>query len=283
MVGSFLSIRAGLVEPDHSGLLAYQLAKLDTAPDGTVLLLGDSSLGNTIAAAAWSQALGRPVVNAALTGEFGYQGSLNLLRRALRRFRPSLVVLLHTLEMPRRRPEWKGLVYTAETPADLAGAPLGKVIRELASLDLPGRALARWLVGPPALAPGLVDVDYSPQRSRKPGAPRRRMGEPQLADEVREKGLGWLDPIGALCRAEGLPCLYAHGPFPEPFCTESAAYIAAANERITQAGLHVVSDTPLCMPQADVGDSEDHVAPELKAAYSEAYRKLVLEAELAAR
>ena len=43
---------------------------------------------------------------------------------------------------------------------------------------------------------------------------------------------------------------------------------AAAIER---TGLAVVPDTPICLPRADAGDAEDHVAPERKAQYSDLY------------
>jgi len=276
---SFLAIRAGGVEPERSGLLGFQLAKLEAAPDGAVLLVGDSSLGNAVDAAAWSQALRRSVVNAALTGEFGYPGSLNLVRRALRRFRPSLVVVFHTLEMPRRRNEWKGLVYTSETIGDLAEAPAWETLAHLANLDLPAQGLERWLVGRKASPAALLATDYVPQRLPGPDGPRPGVeGRRLVPADLREEAMRTLDAIGAACAVAGVPCLYAHGPYVEPFCSESRAFVAAAAARIEQAGLRVVAGTPHCMPRADAGDSEDHIAPEFEAAYSEIYRRLVLEA-----
>jgi len=276
---SFLAIRSGAVEPERSGLLGFQLAKLDAAPDGAVLLVGDSSLGNAVNAAAWSQALQRPVVNAALTGEFGYPGSLNLLRRALRRFRPSLVIVFHTLEMPRRLNEWKGLVYTAETPGDLAEAPGWETLAQLANLDLPAQGLRSWLAGRAPSPMELSATDYVPQRPPGPDGLRPGVDGRRLApSDVREEAMETLDAIGAACRAAGVPCLYAHGPYVEPFCSENRDFVAAAGQRIERAGLRVVAGTPRCMPRADAGDSEDHIAPELEAAYSEIYRRLVLEA-----
>jgi len=283
MAISFAGIRAGSVGAGRTELLGYQLGKLEAAGSIDVLLLGDSALGNAVDAAAWQDASGRPVLSLALTGSFGYGGTLNLLRRALRRVRPRLVVMMHTIEAPARRAEWDGLVYTAEELGDLAEAPPWAIVAGLANLDLPREMLHAWLTGPQPPPARLVARDYEPQlplgvEGAANGIQSRRL-EP---DDLRPGRMRLLDRIGALCRAQNVPCLYAHGPYVEPFCSQNASYLEAVNRRIEQAGLPVVQGTPLCMTRRDAGDSADHVAPQLRAAYSEAYRRLVA-AEVAAR
>lgn len=277
MALSFAGVRAGMVGADRTELLSYQLGKLDDARSVDVLLLGDSTLGNTVEAAGWERASGRPVLSLALTGSFGYAGSLNMLRRALRRVEPRLVVLMHTIETPGRSIEWDGLVYTAEELGDLAEAPPWTVVSGLANLDLVREMLHAWLAGDQPAPARLVERDYEPQQPRRPDGIRPGVqGRRLTADDLREGRMELLDRVGALCREHGVPCLYAHGPYVEPFCSQNRRFLEAANRRIEQAGLHLVSETPVCMPRPEVGDSEDHVAPRLRARYSELHRRLVL-------
>jgi len=282
MAISFAGIRAGTVGAGRTDLLRYQLGKLDAAGSAEVLLLGDSTLGNTVDAAGWERALGRPVRSLALTGSYGYGGTLNMLRRSLRRGQPQLVVLMHTIEAPGRRAEWEGLVYTAEELGDLAEAPPWEIVAGLANLDLPREMLYAWLAGPRPADPRLVERDYEPQQPPGPDGVWPGVEGQRLArQDMREDRMRLLDRIGALCRAEAVPCLYAHGPYVEPLCSAAVDFLEAANRRIEQAGLQVVDNTPVCIQREDIGDSEDHVAPRLRDAYSELHRQLVM-AEAAA-
>ena len=261
-------------------ILDYQLDKLAAVRDVGVLLLGDSSLGNAVEARDWERALQRPVLSLALTGDFGYEGSLNMLRRSLRRVRPDLVVLVHTLEMPRRKNRWAGLIYTAERLEDLTDAPPLDIVASLANLDLSGEMLRGWIAGLHANGLALVAADYPAQRARGPdGTGHGGDGRYLAPSALREGAMRTLDRIGALCQSAGVPCLYAHGPYVEPFCSKSEAFVAAANARIAKAGLRVVDGTPLCIPRSEVGDSPEHPAPEWKTAYSDAYQRLVIGAE----
>jgi hypothetical protein len=277
MAISLFGISTGRVGAVRTEILHYQLGKLGAAQDVDMLLLGDSSLGNTIAAREWQQRLGRPVLSLALTGPFGYEGSLNMLRRSLRRIRPELIVFMHTLEQPTRRNSWEGLVYSAERVGDLQEAPLPEIVAGLASLDLNLELLIDQLVGTPPYTPGLVAIDYNPQRAAEAGGVDID-GHLLTPADLREDGMRTLARIAALCREAGVTCLYAHGPYVEPACSQNAAYLAAVNARIEQAGLRVVEGTPRCIPRAEAGDSEDHVAPALKHRYSEAYLERVLSA-----
>ena len=205
-----------------------------------------------------------------------------MLRRSLRRGQPQLVVMMHTIEAPARRGEWEGLVYTAEELGDLAEAPPWEIVAGLANLDLPREMLYEWLAGPRPADPRLVERDYETQRPPGPdGVWPGVEGRSLVQQDLREGRMRLLDRIGAVCRAHGVPCLYAHGPYLDPFCSDSTDFLDAANRRIEAAGIRVLAETPVCIPREDIGDSEDHVAPRLRDTYSELHRKLVM-AEAAA-
>lgn len=85
---------------EEEQLVQYQAAKLDALEEGSVLLLGDSSLGSDVDAKVLAEELGRPAVNASLVASFTTIGDAYLLERALATGKkPSAVVLFHTFDL----------------------------------------------------------------------------------------------------------------------------------------------------------------------------------------
>jgi hypothetical protein len=54
-------------------------------------------------------------------------------------------------------------------------------------------------------------------------------------------------------------------------CEHSAAYLTELAASVGAAGLDVAADTPICMAADEVGNSIDHVKPDLKASYTQRY------------
>lgn len=264
-------IRQGLVGWSATQLLRYQIAKIEAAPRIDLLLVGDSTLANAIDARAWSEATGLAVVSVALTGSYGYEGSLNMVRRALRRQQPPRAVLImQAFDMPTRRISYEGLLYTAQQPADLAGAEPWKLLEPLANLDLvlamlrPARARTAFRE--------IERYEYPPQRPRpEAGGPPIPQADTLTADMIRPSKGRFLRRLGALCGEAGIRCAYAHGPYPASACAGSASYLAASRRFVAEAGLPVLPGTPVCLPSDDIGDAEDHVRPERRPYYSAVY------------
>jgi hypothetical protein len=273
---SLIGIEQGLVTWKEAKLLRHQLDKIEAAPRVDVLLVGDSTLGNAIDAQTWSRESGKTVLSLPLTGDYGYGGTLNMLRRVLRRHRPELVVVFQTPDMMRRKVTYDGLMYTAETLADIRGIPPWRLLGPLASWDIPISMLVNGLA--PAGPDGaLLAGDYVPQQTdpAKAKVNARRDARLLTPAMVHPQRTVFLDQIGALCARERLSCLYAHGPYVEPECSAIGPYLDKVDALIRKSGLIVVPGTPVCMPLADAGDSADHVAPPLKQRYSELYRALI--------
>lgn len=273
---SLIGLRSGWFSWHFSQLLQYQIDKIAAAQGVEVLLVGDSSLGNAIDAAAWSKALGRPVLSVPLTGIYGYAGSLNMIRRALRQQPLRAVVVFQTVDMMTRAPADSGLVLTADRLSDAAGAPPGAVWSTLVNMSMPVNVVGTALLAPAEERATYAATDYVPQ------------GEPESAGGTQEPILDGFQPsalrsemdpyltmIGALCRERSLRCVYAHGPLVRTRCEGSQAYVDSANERVRAAGLIPVAGTPLCIPWRQIGDSEDHVAAPYKAEYSMRYLELI--------
>lgn len=263
-------VSRGLVGWEATRLQREQLRKIEAAPGVDVVLVGDSTLGNAVDARAWSEATGLQVLAVPLTGRYGYEGSLNLLRRVVARHRPQVVVVMQALDMPTRRISWEGLLFTAERWSDLEGAPLWRLVPPLANLDLTAGML-ETLARPerPVLFDSRGYVPQAPARQRQ-----RVVGMAEVLDpaDIRPEKQRYLREIGALCREIAARCVYLHGPYPSPACEASRAYVAAADRFVSSAGLVPATDTPICLPPGAVGDAEDHVRPAMKEHYSELYR-----------
>jgi hypothetical protein len=100
---SWLCLSHGLVGWHFAQLYRYQLAELTVDEPAAVVLVGDSSVGNAVDARAWSSTLGKPVLSLALSGDYGYRGTLNMLRRALRGRQPQVAIVFQTLDIATRK------------------------------------------------------------------------------------------------------------------------------------------------------------------------------------
>jgi hypothetical protein len=272
---SLWGMQNGLSEWRESELLRYQIDKIEDLKQVDILLVGDSSLGNAIDARDWSRRLGLSVVSVPLVGTYGFEGTLNMLRRAVREVRPRAVVVMQTLDMMRRKPSWPGALYTAENVSDLADIPVRDTLSSLATWDIVTGMLEEAAIGG-TIDPAISRIDYVPQNPARFGRPLspRTYGP----GAVREDAAASLHRIGDFCRQQGLTCFYASGPYLNPECAESRSYAAAVADLARLAGLIPVAGTPVCMPPSDVGDSEDHVRPIRRLQYSEIHRALILAA-----
>jgi hypothetical protein len=272
-LATWLAISRGLVDLPDLEIYYHHRAKIEAAREVDLLLIGDSTLGNTIDAGVWSARTGRAVLAVPLTGGYGYAGSLNMLRRVLRRDRPEVVVVMQSLDMATRNISWEGLLFTAERPSDLSGLPPWRLVRSLARVDILQTVLGEdeWPEAP------LARLDYWPQAPAEQARGRLVATEPPTRAELRPEKFRYLRAIGEICRARQITCLYAHGPYLEPHCSRATDYLRAVNARVEASGLRVVPGTPRCMPLDQAGDAADHVRPALKGAFSEHYRALIAE------
>jgi hypothetical protein len=266
-----LTLAAGREKLPYQVLLDYQRSKLDR-PLGDVVFVGDSSLGNAIDAAAWSALSGRSASNLALTGAFGYRGSLAMIEAVLERRRPTDVVIMHTAEMMMRSPQ----------PVAPIDPPQGVIARiERAWLDTMNLDQLRnawlfalaWRAGEAkAVRTHTLENDYVKQGDRKPVLPTKTHLN---AEKLKPTNFALLTEIAALCRKRGLNCVYTHGPLASPVCEQSQRYFEAVNAAIRAAGLTVAGKSSLCLSPAELGDSLDHAAPQAKVTVTERYFKLI--------
>lgn len=256
---------------DGAGLYRYQMSKLkhlaagDEPPVDTILV-GDSSLGNAINARLLSELTGGRAVNLALTGNYGYAGSLNMMRRAAGML-PALqrVVIMHTPGMAGRAPALDAWALTS--PAPLDDALTGRV---------PGAAMARDLAQRLLSSGGALQFlqlmwprDGLPRQPSpaRDYVPQRTTAQPFGADmpaAVAGEKLRVLQAIARFCAGRNLDCTYAHGPIAAEVLETPASrrFLATANRLVTASGLDLLAPRPLALARNQIGDSLDHVAPD---------------------
>ena len=99
---------------DNDLLLAIQLDKIKDNKNVEIAFVGDSSLGNAIDARLVGELTGKKTINAALTGSFAIQGSLNMARRIYQDNRNSLrtIVIMQSLWSATLATDWEAYYKT---------------------------------------------------------------------------------------------------------------------------------------------------------------------------
>lgn len=271
---STVAIQKQLLAWHFSALFDYQIRKLEKGSPIDVLLVGDSSLGNAIDAASWQARLEREVVSVALTGVYGYAGSLQMLRRAHKNRGVKTAIIMQSVDMMARPISHEGILFSSQSITDVLDLPPDEILPWLVSSQISISMLKRLVAGAAINTEEIRHADYIPQgptlTSRADFDPKNAKG--LTVDRVNTQKVLYLRKIRDYCTAEGIECIYAHGPVLDSICESSARYLAKANQMIAAVGFHILPGSPICLRALEMGDSTDHVAPGFKAIISERYR-----------
>jgi hypothetical protein len=267
-----------LLDRNICGLYHYQQAKLAAAPEKIDLLfLGDSSLGNGVDAKAMTATSGRTVLNLALSGgALGLPAIETQLRAAVRRTKIENLIIMVSPELYRRHFSASADGYVLAnggSPREIFALPPKLALRAGVSLigflfdnGVQADGIRYLLDGTRDLGDctGCAALDYVAQE------PNGKL----TGDDIK-KWRGpfddfdpFLERIAALCRAHAINCLYMHGPTIQSVLDLNPGYVEKINAKITQAGLQLVSPAPFIIAPDDVGDSVNHVRPDLREVYS---------------
>ncbi|AXO13138.1 hypothetical protein DY252_01870 [Thalassospira indica] len=255
------SYKLGMTDFAFTKLFEYQLEKVRNSYRVDTVFVGDSSLGNGIDAELWEQLSGDKAVNLALTGVYGYAGSLNMLRRVVQQGRPNRVIIMHTGDMFARNVAWDGWLHTALGINDFLEVPVSEILRTFANFDgltSAARALVRRLGTPSS---SLIIDDYIAQ-----GAPINVGNEEHFKlsiDSFNSDKSIFLNALGAFCNENSLECWYGFGPWYEKYCDENSEWLELVLLKAQEAGLKTLP-RPYCFSETQIGDSWDHVAVQYK-------------------
>ena len=104
---------------------------------------------------------------------------------------------------------------------------------------------------------------------------RATRGSQYSAASLNRRKTFFLSHIGDICVAEGLNCVYAHGPILDVYCKTSNDYFSIVGALIRDAGLAAAESTPMCVPVAELGDAIDHIRPKFMGSYTQRYCDII--------
>lgn len=272
---SAFAYRNALFKFSFAELYRYQLEKLAKPGKPETLFIGDSSLGNAIDVTRWEALSGAPAMSLALTGAYGYAGSLNMLKRVKDRSSVRTVVIFQTPDMAARDDAHTGYVHSYDGWLPLGEVPLRALAAAYLNIDTVREALKGVLRGPPP-DQGRIANDYVRQGAQLSPERIGKAAQWSLpADAMRSDNISYLRAIGSWCKAHDYRCVYVHGPLLAPMCRNMPDYLARLNREVRAAGLLLATEEVACLSADEVGDAEDHVAPRLKGLYTERYYRTI--------
>ena len=278
LVTTLLTITAtgyhfGLVEVANHEIYGYQRDKIGTAQTIDIAFVGDSSLGNAIDAELFGSLAGHDTVNLALTGSYGSGGAYNMTYKVLQHHTPSLIVVMQSIDVMRRKEAFPGFYFSSEPSQLLTTSPI-RILELYFSLKTARRVIEQLWKHGFAKPPELFKDDYIAQTSVY--SPPAELGmDPLLPNMIAQSQLDYVGQIAELCRRSGTECVWAYGPIYDAYCTQAADYVAKVEAGLVATGLPIVAGTPLCIPEAELGDTVDHVRPDLTDTYTRRYFELL--------
>jgi hypothetical protein len=266
----------GIVDTGNAEIYDYQLKKIEHLKKADIVFVGDSSLGNGIDAKYFTDLSGLTTANLALSGSYGLGGSLNMIHRVLKNGdHPKAVVIMQSITTMTKSHAFAGYFFSAP-PLSKLSLPPDKILEIYLNLGAAKQILRQLMrkglhIKQPAITNDYLEQRWSPNQ---PAEIIEAKLKPLLPDMIAEGQLEYLAQIANLCRSSRLICIYAHGPVYEGYCQEARAYLERLDTKIRLTGLHVLSGTPVCLEQNEIGDSIDHVKPDLKQVFTRRYFEL---------
>lgn len=260
----------------------YQLNKIRSGNKNIdTIFFGDSSCGNAIDAKYFDKLANTQSVNLALTGSFGIEGSLNMIRRAVD-YNKNIrnIIIIQTLDIWRREFSYIGFFDTLTSIRDLANTEkaLDKnlVKHYITYIFNPKELLwlAQWLLGEKHQFS--IDQKYDFLRQNKIKYSNglktinitRHLISPFLNEEVKTM----YTLLDKYCKENDLNCIYMHGPIIDKILQNSEKSVEKINRFIMDTSKTITPlPTVFSFPQKMIGDAPDHIAPTYKKTVTEEY------------
>lgn len=262
---------------DACGLYRHQEQKIATVAALDTAFFGDSSAGNAVDAAHFSTLLGRPVMNFALNGTMGLGLAYLQMRELFARVAVRHAVIFLSDESYRHQFDHgadyfvgaakarPGILFGISPATSLDTATSYVTMLFDASVLHAGINRLIFSEDDPGECRGCDQLDYV-QQSDKSGLDN---GAIRKWNGPYKDYLPFLKRIAALCSQYKVECRYMHGPILQKPLDLNPDYVAKVNAMVTKAGLVLAAPQPIIIPDAEVGDSPNHVRPDLRPVYTE--------------
>jgi hypothetical protein len=85
----------------------------------------------------------------------------------------------------------------------------------------------------------------------------------------------FFEKVSELCRMNGLNCIYMHGPLMQEIARQSHGMLQRLNAQIERTGIKVIRQSPIQIPDEDLGNTVNHIRPAVQLAYTRKIYDLV--------
>ena len=256
-------------------LYRHQLDKLFDCDEVETIFVGDSSLGNAVDADLFSQLSSSKSMNLSLTVLYGYAGTYNMIKKAIKNYDIKNIVIVQTVDTLSRPTSYNGYLYTMESIddfIDLQGDEKGNLTKAFYNTILSPKNLTNILkhyMGKQEKT-NVIENDFIRQRER---IDIHQTVKP-IKDPINKDKIRFLLKIRELCEKNNINLIYAHGPLWEPVGMKSIQYIDKVNTIIADTGIQLIPDVTLITTD-DIGDTEFHIIPDVKEEYTVKYFDLI--------
>jgi len=259
-----------------SFLYHYQLGKLRTVKNVNTVFIGDSSLGNCINTNHFDSLLiNCKSVNLALTGYYGYAGSYNMLKKAIKQY-PTLknVVIMQTLGLQTREISYRGYAYTATSAEDfyeLSFWYMFNSLIEYANIRDAFFTISRNIANKNIINSSLIKDDYIKQGNKRNFSDYKGYFNPL---KIQSNKNYFLKKISEICKDNDLNLIYIHGPILNKIANNSLEYINATNTIISNSDVFLIEQI-ITVENEELGDESDHINPNAKNKYSKIVEEIL--------
>jgi len=253
-------------------LRKYQFSKFENNnKDIDTVFIGDSSCGNAINANLFDAKTGLKSYNLALTGSFGVESDINMLKHSLKHF-PKLqnVIFIHTLNIWGRDFSYTGFFDTLYSFLDLLHYDYltdNNLLAEYLIYKTNPKEIV-WLLEKNKIKNSInTSLDYNEQKTKKFSNGLIELSSVENYDEfnlANHKKLVY-NEFEEICKKNNLQCFYANGPILENIYTAEKTKIDSMIKKLNLFNKNIIFIPKVfTYPVNMIGDSEDHIDPNYK-------------------
>lgn len=276
---SFLLHELDLPYTDNDIIRQYQFDKLNQNEIFHTIIVGDSSAGNAIDAEYFQELSGYRTVNLALTGNFGHEGSYNMIRQTLKKHPLKNIIIMHSLYAWKGDFSYQGYIDTASGLSIPNMKPLflkyHLLLRTIKLKSDPKEIV--WFVKyifKKAYLP--MENDYIKQKEEKFSSNSKSSETiTDISPDIHETRRVAIKLIDSLCEENRIRCIYAHGPIHNSAVENSRTSIEQINKVLNDSISLIPVRRIFSYPSSKIGDSEDHIDPKFKKQVTKEYYETI--------
>jgi len=245
--------------------LDYQLKKIKKIKNKKIktLIIGDSSAGNSVDAKYLQTLSKQSTVNLALTGSFGINGSLNMLKRISKEHQElKNIIIIQTLDIW-KRPFSKTAFFQTNNETLSNNKHLIKNIFFENLKYIFNLKEIRWFIkNQKHKLKTTIDLnyDYMKQEDKKFSNHKKTLKDKTLDSLIHKDKINALRELDDFCYQKNLNCIYLHGPLHETIVQNSKKIIKKINMTISSNIQHIhFIPSSFSVKERYLGDSNDHI------------------------